>query len=116
MFIYKTEVFMVSIVKKFLVEMPEKNKGVSKMNVIANAKEKKLLDYLCNGLENSPDTSTARCKQQVGLEVFKETMRLHTVRTMQDIQLMKVYENSFSRCRSRFDEFSRVSLGARERR
>jgi hypothetical protein len=86
------------------------------MNNIAMQKEKTLLDYLCNDLVDSPDTSVARMKQQKGLEVFKQTMLLHTVRTMQDTEFQKTYVNSFSRCRSRFDEFSRVCLTSRERK
>ena len=86
------------------------------MNKIALAKEDELLDYLCNGLVDSPDTSAARCKQQKGLKVFKNTMLLQTVRSMQDNEFQKIYQNSFSRCRSRFDEYSRVSLTSKERK
>jgi hypothetical protein len=87
------------------------------MNSIAMKKEERLLDgYLCNGLVDSPDTSVARRKQQKGLEVFRDIMLLHTVETMQEINFQHTYVNSFSRCRSRFDEFSRVCLGSRERK
>ena len=86
------------------------------MNTIAIKKEEKLLSYLSNGLENSPDTSVARAKQQEGLEVFRELMLFQTAKDMQDSLWNKVYQNSFSRCRSRFDEPSKVSLGSRERR
>jgi hypothetical protein len=84
------------------------------LNEIALKKEEILLNYLCNDLVDSPDTSVARCKQQKGLEVFKETMLLHTVKSMQDNEFQKIYQNSFSRCRSRFDEYSRVSLTSKE--
>ncbi len=81
------------------------------MNTIAVEMERRLLDgYLCNDLVDSPDTSVARAKQMKGIETFKETMRLHTVKTMQDNEFQKIYVNSFSRCRSRFDEYSRVDL------
>ena len=81
------------------------------MNTIAVEMERRLLDgYLCNDLVDSPDTSVARAKQQKGIEVFKETMLLHTVETMQDSEFQETYVNSFSRCRSRFDEYSRVDL------
>lgn len=89
------------------------------MNKVAMEKEKRLLDgYLCNGLVNSPDTSVARRKQQrgLGLEVFEQIMLMHTVETMQEINFQHTYVNSFSRCRSRFDEFSRVSLASVERK
>lgn len=86
------------------------------MNTIAVQKEEKLLDYLCNDLEDSPDTSVARAKQQEGLEVFKETRLLETAKHIREKDFKQFYKNSFSRCRSRFDEFSKVSLGARERR
>lgn len=91
-------------------------KGGFVINFIALKKEEEVLDYLCNGLENSPDTSAARCDQQKGLEVFRKTMMMQTVRCMQDNEFHRIYQNSFSRCRSRFDEYSRVSLTSKKRR
>lgn len=86
------------------------------MNAIANAKIEEVLEYLCNGLKNSPDTSAARCEQQKGLEVFRETMLMQSVEDMQDNEYHRIYQNSFSRCRSRVDERSRVSLTSKERK
>ncbi len=86
------------------------------MNAIANAKIKEVLDYLCNDLEDSPDTSVARCEQQKGLEVFRKTMLMQSVEDMQENEYHSIYQNSFSRCRSRFDEYYRVSLTSKERK
>lgn len=86
------------------------------LNAIANAKIEEVLAYLCNGLENSPDTSSARAEQQKGLEVFRETMLMQSVEDMQDNEYHRIYQNSFSRCRSRFDEHFRVSLTSKERK
>lgn len=85
------------------------------MNGIAKAKEKELLAYLCNGLVDSPDTPAARYKQMQGIEVFKKTASMQTVRNMQDNEYYGIYNNSFSRCRSRFDEYPRVNLTSCER-
>lgn len=86
------------------------------MNFIAQEKEAEVIAYLHNGLVDSPDTSTARYEQQKGLEVFRKTMMMQTVRCMKDNEFHKIYQNSFSRCRSRFDEYSRVSLTSKKRR
>lgn len=86
------------------------------VNYIALAKEEEVLKYLCNGLVNSPDTNAARCEQQKGLEVFRKTMKMQTVQCMQENEFRKIYQNSFSRCRSRFDEYSRISLTSKERK
>lgn len=95
---------------KFIIE------GGFGINFIALDKERKVLDYLSNDLEDSPDTAAARCEQQKGLEVFRKTMLMQTVRCMQDNEFYKIYQNSFSRCRSRLDEHSRVSLTSKKRR
>ncbi len=86
------------------------------MNNIAKAKEEEVLKYLCNGLVNSPDTRAARFKQQQGLEVFRHAAFLRTVDIMKSNAYQEIYNNSFSRCRSRFDEYSRVSLTSKERK
>lgn len=86
------------------------------VNNIALEKERVLLEYLSNNLIDSPDTSVARCKQQEGLEVFKDLMLLQSAKDMQDNEFKKIYQNSFSRCRSRFDEYSKVSLTSKERK
>ncbi len=86
------------------------------MNNIASKKKVEILSYLQNGLIDSPDTCAARRKQQEGLIVFKKTMQMLTVRGMQDNENDKIYYNSFSRCRSRLDEYSRVSLTSVERK
>lgn len=91
-------------------------RGGMMLNYIALAKDTEVLDYLCNGLVDSPDTNAARCEQQKGLEVFRKTTRMQTIRCMQDNEFRKIYQNSFSRCRSRFDEYSKVSLTSNERR
>lgn len=85
------------------------------MNSIALEKENEVFSYLSNGLKGMPDTSTARYEQQKGLEVFRKTMMMQTVRCMKDNEFHKIYENSFSRCRSRWDEYSRVSLTSKKR-
>lgn len=86
------------------------------MNNIAHEKENEVLNYLCNGLVNFPDTCVARQEQQKGLEVFRKTMLMQSVRCAQDNEFHKIYHNSFSRCRSRFDEYARVSLTSKERK
>lgn len=86
------------------------------MNGIAKAKETELLAYLCNGLENLPDTPAARYKQMQGIEVFKKVAAHQTVRNMQDNDYHGILNNSFSRCRSRFDEYPRILLTSRERK
>lgn len=85
------------------------------LNSIAIEKEKEVLGYLCNGLVNSPDTNAARCEQQKGLEVFRKTMLMQSVEDMQDNEFHKIYQSSFSRCRSRYDEWFRVSLTSKLR-
>ncbi len=85
------------------------------MNYIASTKEEEVFSYLSNGLKGMPDTSPARYEQQKGLEVFRKTMMMQTVRCMKDNEFHKIYENSFSRCRSRWDEYSRVSLTSKKR-
>lgn len=85
------------------------------MNQIAILKNKEVLEYLHNGLVNSPDTIAARHEQQKGLEVFRKTMLIQSIECMQDNEFHKIYYNSFSRCRSRFDEYARVSLTSVER-
>ena len=86
------------------------------MNEIAIAKIKEVHGYLSNGLVDSPDTSVARYEQQKGLEVFRKTHQIHTDETMQDCDFHKIYQNKSFGCRSRFDEFSRVSLTSKERK
>lgn len=86
------------------------------MNNIAKAKETELLQYLCNGIIDSPDTSAARYKQQQGIDVFKKTASMQTIRMMQDNEYQNIYWNSFSRCRSRFDEYPRILLTSKERK
>ena len=85
------------------------------MNIIALEKSKEVLEYLCNGLEDSPDTHAARCEQQKGLEVFGQTARMQSIACMKDNEFHGAYRNSFSRCRSRFDEWERISLTSFER-
>ena len=86
------------------------------MNEIAIAKSKEVLGYLSNGLIDSPDTAVARYEQQKGLEVFRKTHQMHTAETMQDCDFHKIYQNKSFGCRSRFDEFARVSLTSKERK
>lgn len=87
------------------------------MNPIANGKIKEVIDYLHVDLEYpAVDTSSSRQQQQKGLEVFRDTMNMLTVKDMQDLEYIKVYQNSFSRCRSRYDEHSRVSLASEKRK
>lgn len=86
------------------------------MNYIALEKSKEVLEYLCNDLVDSPDTHAARCEQQKGLEVFRQTMKMQSIRCMKDNEFHRTYQNSFSRCRSRFDEYSRISLTSKERK
>ena len=86
------------------------------MNEIAMAKIKEVHGYLCNGLVDSPDTSVARYEQQKGLEVFRKTHQMLTDETMQDNDFHKIYQNKSFGCRSRFDEFARVSLTSKERK
>lgn len=86
------------------------------MNNIAQSKENDVLDYICNGLVNSPDTIAGRFKQQQDLEVFRQSALLQTVDIMQSNDYQEIYKNSFSRCRSRFDEYARVSLTSKERK
>lgn len=86
------------------------------MNGIAKAKEKELLAYLCNGIENSPDTPAARYKQMRGIEVFKKVAEHQTVRNMQDNDYCEIYKNKSFGCRSRFQEPYRINLTSRERR
>ena len=71
---------------------------------------------MCNGLVGYPDTAVARQEQQKGHEVFRNTMKMQTVKTVQDNEFNKIYNNSFSRCRSRFDEYAKVNLTSRERK
>lgn len=79
-------------------------------------KEAMVLDYLCNGLVGYPDTAVARQEQQKGLEVFRKTMQIQTVETVQDNEFHKIYNNSFSRCRSGFDEYAKVNLTSKYRK
>lgn len=85
-------------------------------NNIAIAKNEEVLAYLRNGLVDSPDTIAARYEQQKGLEVFRETdqMLSKNIEAMQDLEFHKIYWNR-SGCRTRFDEFARVSLTSVER-
>lgn len=86
------------------------------MNNIAKAKENDVLDYICNGLVNSPDTIAGRFKQLQGLEVFRKSISLQTADIMKSNDYQEIYKNSFSRCRSRFDEYGRISLTSKERK
>lgn len=86
------------------------------MNNIAKAKEEEVLKYLCNGLVNSPDTIAGRFQQQQGLEVFRKSIFLQTADIMKSNDYQEIYKNSFSRCRSRFDEYARFSLTSKERK
>ena len=80
------------------------------MNKIALEKVEKLLDYLCNDLENAYDTSVSRAKQMEGIETFKWKRGLWKVEDIQFSDFHKIYYNWFAPCRSRFDEYSRVNL------
>ncbi len=87
------------------------------MNEIANSKIKEVIDYLHVDLERpAVDTPSSRVEQQKGLEVRRATAEMLTVKDMQDLEYHKPYQNSFSRCRSRFDEHSRVSLTSKKRK
>lgn len=80
------------------------------MNAIANSKIKEVINYLHIDIEDPVDTPVSRAEQQKGLEVFRKTMLMLSANDMEDNEYCEIYKNSFSRCRSRFDEFSRVSL------
>lgn len=84
------------------------------MNNIAQEKEETLLNYLRNDLPESAcvDTSVARSKQMKGIEVFKKLMIMQDAKTMRDINFQEIY---VSKHRDRFWEYSRVSLGDKER-
>ena len=87
------------------------------MNYIALAKEDEVLKYLCNGLpEGRPNTAAARCEEQKGLEVFRKTMKTQSVACMQENEFRKIYQNSFPGVRTRFQEYSRISLASVERK
>lgn len=85
------------------------------MNNIASTKKEELLGYVCNGLENQPDTCMTRHHQQKGLKVFKKTHDMLTLETYKAAENDKYYYNSFSRCRSRIDEPHRVQLTSAKR-
>lgn len=68
------------------------------MNHIALAKEDEVLKYLCNGLpEGRPDTAAARCEEQKGLEVFRKTAKMLSLKCMKLNHYQRICENSFSR-------------------
>ena len=85
------------------------------MNPIANCKIKEVINYLCVDIEDPVDTPVSRAEQQKGLEVFRKTMLMLSADDMADNEYCEIYKNSFSRCRSRFDEYSRVLLTSKLR-
>lgn len=90
------------------------------MNPIANKKESEILDYLSNDIEEAVDTSAHYCKQQEGIETIFNFTILHNVskerKLLHDLIFSKIFSNSFSTVRSRFDEFAKISLTSKERK
>ena len=78
--------------------------------IIAKSKCEELKSSFWVDTSIFPDTCAVRAMEKEMSLPFKLTRRVLTVEGMRDNSYYRINENSFSRCRSRFDEFGRVSL------
>ena len=85
------------------------------MSYIAKSKCEELKASFSIDTSNLPDTCAVRAQEKEISLPFKLTRRVLTVEGMRDNSYYRIYENSFSRCRSRFDEYGRVSLREKTR-
>lgn len=67
-------------------------------------------------LADLPDTAAVRAAEVEHSDIFRSTYRRLTARGMRENHYYRIYENSFSRCRTRFDECGRVSLTSKKRK
>ena len=85
------------------------------MNIIAQKKNRKLeSSYVDNDL-SSKDAHFVLAKEKRDTFLFNEAQQLMTKKGMRDNYYYRIYENSFSRLRNRFDECGRVSLTSKNR-
>ena len=86
------------------------------MSGIAKRRCKEILaSYTCD-LSDMPDTREVRAREIEDSGIFRSTYRRLTARGMRENHYYRIYENSFSRCRNRFDECGRVSLTSKRRK
>lgn len=79
------------------------------MNKIAESKCEDILSLFKSNTADLPDCCAVRAEEKGDSDVFKFLRKL-SVRGMKDNWYYRIYENSFSRARSRFDECGRVNL------
>ena len=85
------------------------------MNIIANKKSEKVLSSYRADSEANVELRIIRAREKRDAILFTETQQMLTVKGMRENQYYRIYENSFSRSRNRFDECGRVSLTSKNR-
>ena len=84
------------------------------MNIIAQKKIEKLEKSFRTDSRANIDPRIIRANEKRDADLF-ETQQMMTVKGMRENHYYRIYENSFSRLRNRFDECGRVSLTSKNR-
>ena len=95
--------------------------NVNKVRNISSISKRKVVELLIAfepiaKLADLPDTYAVRAQEVKHSHIFRSTYRRLTAQGMHENRYYRIYENSFSRCRTRFDECGRVSLTSKKRR
>ena len=87
------------------------------MNTLCRKQCCDILGSFASDSSGLPETSSVRVRERRDSHIFyfRDWHNIRTPRGVQESRYYRIYENSFSRKRNRFDEGGRISLCAKER-
>ena len=87
------------------------------MNKLCKKQCEDILDSFASDSSGLPETNYVRALERKDSHVFffRDWYNIMTVRGLQESKCFRIYENSFSRKRNRFDEGGCISLCAHKR-
>ncbi|MBO5971082.1 MAG: hypothetical protein J6S14_21615 [Clostridia bacterium] len=87
------------------------------MNKIGAGQCDDILDSFASDSSGLEETSNVRARERRDSHIFffRDWYNIMTARGLREGRYFRIYENSFSRKRSRFDEAGRISLCAKKR-